>query len=292
MADGRRWPVVLVLLGVVNVWGVAFSGIKLLLRDLSPGALTAGRLLVAALTYSVLIAVMRPAPVARRSGDLWRLVVAGLLSSVAYHLALNWGEQYIDAGVASLIVAAMPVMVAVLSVPLLGERLGPRRAAGVLVAFGGVVVLVVSSGQGLEVRSTAGAIVTLISPVSWAFYTIVAKPLAARYDGVRLNVIGGWVGALVVLPLGLREAGNFVRLGVEGWLWLVFLGAVSTAFAYAAFVWTLRRWTASASASFIYLVPASALLWAWGLLGEVPSVWALAGGALIVGGVVIVQRTR
>ncbi|HVE91156.1 MAG TPA: DMT family transporter [Actinomycetota bacterium] len=284
------WAVPLVMVAVIAVWGAAFSGIKFLLQDLSAGALTAGRLLIAAVTYLLMLPFVRgPAP-DRRKGDLLKLVSVGVFGSAAYHLAINWGEQYVSAGVASLLVATMPVMVAVAAAVLLRESFGVRRAAGVAVAFAGVGLLVAASGQGLQARSVRGVLVTMIAPVAWALYTLVSKPLAARYDGVRLNLTGAWVGALVLAPFAVREASSFASLDAAAWSWLIYLGVLSTAVSYVAWSWCLRRWPASRLATFVYLVPVSSLLWAWALLGERPTAGSLAGGAMILGGVVLVQQ--
>jgi drug/metabolite transporter (DMT)-like permease len=282
-------PVLPVMAVIVVGWGAAFSGIKVLLRDLSPGALTAGRLLVAALTFCLVAAVRSPRPLDRRPGDGWRLLLLGVTGSAGYHLALNWGEERVTAGVASLLVATMPLMVTALAVAVGVERWTRAGVAGALLGMGGVGVLVVGSGQGLGAQSAAGVLVTLGAPAAYAVYTVVAKGLADRYDGVQLNLLGSWVGALIALPFALGDLGAWGRLGWEAWVWLLYLGALSTAAAYVAYVWALRSWSASAVASIVYLVPVSSLLWAWVLLGEVPSAWAVAGGALVVAGVVLVQ---
>lgn len=291
---GRRtpWAVPVVLSLVVVVWGAAFSGIKVLLETVGPYGLTAARLGIAAATYTAVLPFVRARPVERRPGDVWRLVAAGGFGTAGYHLAVNWGEQYLSAGLTSLLVASMPAMVAVLAAIVLRERLGPVRVAGTVVAFGGVALLAATSGDGIEARSLTGAGVTLLAPLSWSAYTLMAKPLAERYDGVRLNLLGSWAAVAIVTPLSVGELDDLVRLGAGGWLWLLYLGVLSTAAAYIAYAWALRRWTATAVASFIYLVPAVSLVWAWALLGEVPTPGSLAGGALVVIGVVVVQRAR
>lgn len=288
----RRPPVLVPILlgGVVVTWGSAFTGIKVVLREVGPGGLTFGRLAIAALTYTALLPVVRGTWPERRPGDVPRLVLLGLTGSAAYHLALNWGEQFISAGVASLVIAAMPAMVAVLAAAVLHEPLGVRRAAGVGVAFAGVAVLALAGSGRLEVDSLVGTLVTMVSPVVWAVYTVVSKSLADRYDGVRLNLVGAWVGAAVVLPFGAGSLADLRSMSGEGWAWLVFLGAVSTAGAYVVYGFALRHWHASAVATFVYLVPLASMGWAWLLLDEVPSAWAVVGGALIIGGVVLVQR--
>lgn len=292
MSAETAGKVSLVLLAVVAVWGAAFSGIKVLLRTLDPYTLTTARLVVAAMTYTLALPFLSKARVTRERGDGWRLVLLGLTGAAGYHLAVNWGERFISAGLTSLIVASMPAMVALLASIVLRERLGSRGSAGVAVAFAGVAVLTASGEGGFDAQSTTGALVTLLAPFSWAIYTIVSKPLAARYDGVRLNVIGAWVGVGVTAPFGLAGVRGLAHLDAEGWFWLAYLGTLSTAGAYIAYAWALRHWTASGVATFIYLVPAATLLWAWVLLDETPTLWALLGGLIVVAGVVLVETTR
>ena len=286
---GPRWPIVVALLGVVVVWGAAFSGIKVVLRDVGPYALTTTRLVLAALAYSVVLPFLPRGRSRREPGDLMRLVLLGVFGAAGYHLAVNWGEQYVSAGLASLIVASMPAMVAVLAAMFLSEHLSRRAIAGLVIAFGGVGVLAVSGEGALEARSVAGALVTLLAPISWSIYTIISKPMAARYDGVRLNVVGAWVGALIVLPLAAGELHELADLDASGWLWMLYLGSFSTAGSYIVYAWALRRLQATVVASFVQLVPATSLLWAWLLLDEVPARLAIVGGLLVVVGVALVQ---
>jgi drug/metabolite transporter (DMT)-like permease len=290
---GPRWPVVAALLAVVAVWGVAFSGIKVLLRDIGPYSLTWARLVLASLAYTVVLPFMPKRRVEREPGDVRRLVLLGIFGAAGYHLAVNWGEQYVSAGLASLIVASMPAIVAVLAAFFLKEHLSRRGIAGLVIAFAGVTVLALSGEGALEARSIAGVLVTLLAPISWAIYTILSKPLASRYDGVRLNVIGAWVGVLVVLPFAAMDLHELSRLDGTGWLWMLYLGSFSTAGSYIVYAWALSRLPATVVASFVQLVPATSLLSAWIILDEVPAPTAFIGGALVVAGVALLQiRSR
>jgi drug/metabolite transporter (DMT)-like permease len=290
---GPRWPVVVALLAVVVVWGVAFSGIKVLLRDIGPYSLTWTRLVMASLAYTVVLPFMPKRRIEREPGDVMRLVLLGIFGAAGYHLAVNWGEQYVSAGLASLLVACMPAMVAVLAAIFLKEHLSRRGIAGLVIAFAGVGLLALSGEGALEAKNVQGVLVTLLAPISWSIYTIMSKPLAARYDGVRLNVIGAWVGVLVVLPFAAMDLHELARLDSGGWLWMLYLGSFSTAGSYIVYAWALRRLPATVVASFVQLVPGTSLLAAWILLDEVPAATAFIGGALVVLGVALLQiRTR
>jgi drug/metabolite transporter (DMT)-like permease len=284
-----RWPVVAALLGVVAVWGVAFSGIKVLLDDIGPYSLTWARLVMAGLAYTVLLPFLPKRTSEREPGDVLRLALLGVFGAAGYHLAVNWGEQYVSAGLASLLVACMPAMVAVLAAIFLREHLSRRGVAGLVIAFAGVGVLALSGEGALEARNVQGVLVTLLAPISWSIYTIISKPLAARYDGVRLNVVGAWVGVCVVLPFAAADLHELSRLDAGGWVWMVYLGSFSTAGSYIVYAWALRRLPATVVASFVQLVPGTSLLAAWILLDEVPAPTAFLGGALVAVGVALLQ---
>jgi drug/metabolite transporter (DMT)-like permease len=273
----------------VVVWGAAFSGIKVVLRQVGPFGLTFARLGIAATAFTVVLPFLPKHTVERRPGDMRLLVLLGVVGAAAYHLTVNIGERYISAGLASLIVAAMPAIVAALSVFFLKVRITAAAALSLVIAFVGVAVLALSGQGALSARNIGGVGVTLLAPISWALYTILAKPLAGRYDGVRLNVIGAWVGAVIVFPFAIGDLHQIAQLDAHAWRWLIFLGAFSTAGSYVVYSWALSRLEATAVASFVQLVPASSLLWAWFLLGEVPARTAYIGGALVVLGVAWLQ---
>src|SRR5688500_17515309 len=173
------------MLGVLALlWGLAFVGIKEVVHEVSPATLTILRFAIA---DACLIAIMAAAPSTRprfERRDLWRVAVLAITGVPMYHLALNWGEQRTSASVASLIVATAPVMVALLSAAVLRERQTTRRWLGIALAFGGVAVLALSNGSGGASTSLVGVLVSVLAPISWAVYTIVAKPLTERASSI------------------------------------------------------------------------------------------------------------
>ncbi|MCZ7528314.1 MAG: DMT family transporter [Acidimicrobiia bacterium] len=280
------------MFGVVAVWGLAFTAVKVLLEDLTPAGLAAGRTIV---TWATFAALLPLAPRERRPpepGDRVRLAIAGVTGIGAYNLSLAWGSQHVAAGVASVIVSTTPIVTAVLGAWFFAEPLDSRRVSGMLVALAGVAVLVVAAGDGFTASRASGILVLLGAPVSWGVYTVVAKDLAHRYDPVRLGVFGSSIAAVAVLPLAVADRRAFGALGAGDWGWLLFLGAVGGGLAVVLYGWALRRWTAAGLASFLFVVPAAGFLWAWSLLGEVPGPWMIAGGLLVALGLVLVWSSR
>jgi len=292
-ARGRSTvPYHLALLGVAALWGGAFVAIRNL--DAS-GRISAPSITL--LRFALTAAVLLPAALTRRvrieRRDRWRIGLMALLGGLVYHLALNEGERFVSAGVASLIVACTPVIVAVLAVRFLGERLTRVRAAGIALAAAGVGVLVVwgSGGGALHVQNLLGALVVLIAPAAWAVSTVVGKPAAQKYDPIGLTALTMVMSALLIVPFTLPAAIRDVPgLTMGDWLQLAYLAFGCTALAYMVWYVALRHLQATTVAGYIYLVPPFALAWAALFLGERLTPAGVIGGVMVLAGVLVAER--
>jgi drug/metabolite transporter (DMT)-like permease len=277
--------------GLSLLWGLAFVGIKEVLGELSPTTLTILRFAIADVClFAVMAAVPSTRPRFERR-DVWRIVVLGITGVPMYHLALNWGEQRTSASIASLIVATAPVMVALGSAAVLRERVTARRWFGIVLAFGGVAVLAAAHRTSGGGTSVAGVIVSMLAPVSWAVYSIVAKPLTERASSLQVTAAGMLIGSIALLPFvsarTFREIGG---LSAGGWAWMVQLGVGSSVLGYFIFVWALARMEATKVAVFLYAVPVVALGAAWLILDEPLGASVLVAAALVIAGVVLAQQ--
>ena len=135
----------------------------------------------------------------RRDGT--RVVLAGVVIVVGYHVFLNLGTQHTTSGVAALVVALAPGMTLVLAVLVGLERLHARRILGLALALAGVAIVVaLGTGEELSLESAKGPLLVLGAPLSFAFYNVVLKPLLARYDLLALTAATSLVGTLGLIP--------------------------------------------------------------------------------------------
>ncbi len=217
----------------------------------------------------------------------------GFSGVAAYHLSLNFGERFVSAEVASLIVMSMPVMVAVMARFVLDEDASGATFAGIGLALAGVVVLVLwgTPGANVSIRNAGGAAVTALAPLSWAIYTVTSKPMVSRYDPLYLSTVALGLGTAMLVPFAIvptvRDVGH---LTLADWGWLAFLGFGCSAFAYVVWFHALERLEASRVAAWVYLVPLTALLWGGVILHERVSRFVVLGGAMVLGGVYLIQR--
>jgi len=287
-ATPAAWLPVAALAVTLVLWSSAFVAIRHLGHDVTPGALSLGRLLVAACALTLLLLRARPARLLGREVVL--LLVCGVCWFGIYNIALNDSERRIDAATAAMLVQVGPIVVALLAGLFLGERLTGWLLAGIGVAFAGVVVigLAMRGGGGSDVN---GVLLALLAAVTYAVGVVTQKVLLRRLSGLEVVCYACWIGVVVCLPWS-GDLVELVRRGEPADLgWIGYLGLFPTALAFSLWAFALRHTDAGKQAITTFLVPGITALMAWILLDEVPPALAFVGGLLCVVGVVLTRRT-
>ncbi|WP_139977538.1 DMT family transporter [Nocardioides litoris] len=269
------------------LWASAFVAIRHLADDLSPGPLSLGRLVVGSLALAG-FALARGVP--RPTGRQWvSLVTIGVLWFGVYNVALNEGEQRVDAGTAAMLIQVSPVLIAVLAAVFLSERFTRQLAGGLALAFAGVAVIGLSGSPDGD-RDLLGVALCLLAAVVYAVSVILQKPLVAALPAVHVTWLACTIGAIACLPYAgglVAEVGDAPASSV--W-WLVYLGIFPTAIAFTTYAFALQHMTASSLGVTTYLVPPITIVLSLVFLGETPPALAYVGGALALVGVSIARR--
>ncbi len=268
-------------------WASAFVAIRHLGEDFSPGALSLGRLLVAAVCLAaVALAGGLPRPTRRE----WvSIAIIGVLWFGVYNVALNEGEQRVDAGTAAMLIQVSPVLIALLAAVFLDERFTTYLALGLALAFGGVALIALSTSPGGD-RDVIGVALCLLSAVVYSISLILQKPLVARLRSVHVIWLACTIGAVACLPFAgslWSEAGEAPASSI--W-WLVYLGVFPTAIAFTTYAYALKHMSASSLGVTTYLVPPITIVMGVVLLDEAPPTIAYVGGALALVGVAVARR--
>jgi drug/metabolite transporter (DMT)-like permease len=225
-------------------------------------------------------------PLPRRR-DLPGLALAGFLGFSFYNVALNIGEQSIPAGTASLIIASSPIYVALFATLVLHERLRWISWLGILISFVGVAVITFEPGAGLQISPSA--LLVLGAALTQAIYNVSQKPYLQRYTPLQFTSCAIWFGTLFLLVFTPDLLRQLPTASPDSTLAVIYMGIFPGAIGYLSWSYVFSRVPASRAGSFLYMVPAVAIIIAWLWLGELPAPTALLGGALVLTGIVLVN---
>jgi O-acetylserine/cysteine efflux transporter len=270
---------------VATVWGFNFVVIDWGMGGVPPLLFAAIRFAAVALPACFLV----PRPQAP-----WRVVAAvGAFMSLG-----QFGFLYVSMhagmppGLAALVLQAQVVLTIVIAAGVLRERPTIAQASGVL--LGAVGLVVVGLGRGGHV-STAALLLCLGGALSWAIGNVVSRAARLTGGGLSLTVWSALVVPVPLLALSLaidHPAGVAAGLDAFGWhaaLSTLYTAGLSSILGYAVFNTLLARNPPSAVVPWVLLAPVVAAATAWPLRGEVPNDAELAGGALLIVGVLVAQ---
>jgi drug/metabolite transporter (DMT)-like permease len=187
-----------------------------------------------------------------------------------------------------MIIQIGPVIVALLAVPLFGERMHAWLLAGMVVGFAGVAVIARGSTTDAG-ASLLGVVLVLVAAAMYAVGVLTQKVLLRRLPSVQVVFVSFLMGAVICLPFASDLPSIVAGGGAELW-WIVYLGVLPTAVAFTTWAYALTHTGAGALSLTTFLVPGIATLIAWLLIDEVPPSLTFVGGALAIVGVLMTRR--
>ncbi|KOP78626.1 hypothetical protein AMS59_12420 [Lysinibacillus sp. FJAT-14745] len=268
----------------IILWASAFPGIRVALTAFSPEHISLLRLLVGSFVL-VIIAVITKIPLPALK-DIPIILLLGFLGFTVYQVALNYGEQTISAGVASLLVSTTPIFTALLAVFFYREKLGLWGWVGSLLSFSGVAFISVG-GSTASFSFNSGIIIVLIASLSESIYFVFQHRYLKKYGAIPFTMYAIWSGTIFMLLFspGLGEAISNAPLNAT--FIILYLGIFPTIIPYFTLAYVTSRTGAAEATSTLYLTSVFAFLIAWIWLGEVPHFSAVTGGLITLIGVFI-----
>jgi drug/metabolite transporter (DMT)-like permease len=277
-----------VLLGQI-IMGGTFPAAKIALVDFDAFTLALFRYLIAsACLLAVVYFTGRLRKVSRR--DLPKLILLGILAIPLNQLLFLYGLQFTTPARSALWFGATPVFVYLLAVPFLREKTTLLKVIGTAASFGGVA-LVLRNGSDGE-ATLIGDLIVIAAVVSWAVYTVVGKPLLRKYGALAMTAYALSIGTLLYLPFGIYQAFRFdySLVSTEAWIGMLYIAIATSVIGYSIWYWGLARMEAIKLAIFQNIQPVAGTILSVLIVDEVLGADFLAGGILIVGGVILTQR--
>jgi drug/metabolite transporter (DMT)-like permease len=292
--EPQAWQVWVALSIIYVVWGSTYIAIRVIVETLPP-MLTGGVRFTIAGLVMLAIVLVRHGPGLLRSVDgrqlRWCAFVGACLATGGNGLVMV-GEQWIAAGLAALIIAAVPLWV-VLFRRLTGERIARVTLIGVACGFTGVGLLLLPGGGGHS--EPIGFLFIVCASLCWATgsfvsqyrATLPANPLLST--GLQMTA-GGLLG--IVIGLALGEAGQihadaFRTDSVIAFVYLILIGSL---LAYTTYSWLLQNVPISKVATYAFVNPVVAIFLGWLLLSEDVTLTIAAGAAVVVASVAAIVR--
>jgi drug/metabolite transporter (DMT)-like permease len=291
----RRWQLVLAFASVYLIWGSTYLAIKFAIETIPPFLMAGARFVVSGL---ILYGWARMKGAPRPTRIHWKsAVIVGMLLLLGGNGGVVWAEQRVASGVAALIVAIVPVWIALGEWKMPGgKKPGWQVSAGLAAGTVGLLLLA-SPGSALgEHVDLIGAGVLVFATLCWATGSIKAKhsPLPeSPLLTTGMEMLGGGA-ALVLAGLVTGEVGqvNFAAMSSKSLLSLLYLTTFGSLIGFTAYIWLLRVGSPTRAATYAYVNPVVAVFLGWLLAGESITPRTILATLVIVGGVVLITSAR
>jgi drug/metabolite transporter (DMT)-like permease len=272
------------------IWGVNFVVVKYATQVFDPVAFTGLRVGTVAL-FLVIVAFARGG-ISLPRRDVVALLLLGVLGNGLYQLFFVHGVARTRAGNAALIISSAPAFIALIARARGMERVKPLTLVGIALSVVGVALVMVGSATSSSGEATLlGSVLVFFGVLCWSVYTIGLQPFTTRVDVIQLSavtMVGGAVPLLIASTPALIRT-NWSLIGTGGWLALFYSSIISMGVAYFFWYRGLRVLGPTRTAVYANLQPIVALLVAWPLLNEVPTVFQAVGAATIIAGVFLTR---
>ena len=283
-----------VALFVVLIWGTTFVSSKVLLNSgLLPADIFFVRFVIA---YFCMLGLSHKRLFANSIADELTLVGLGMMGGSIYFLVENMALLHSTASNVSILVSTTPLVTAMLlAIFYKSERLGIRQIIGSVLAFIGVV-LVVLNGRFVLHLNPLGDALAMGASLTWGFYSLFMRRIMGKYSADFITRKVFFYGLVTILPyfafvhsldIDIIASGNMTVWGN-----LLFLGFVASTGGYLLWNWVMRQLGAVKSTNYIYLQPLVSMMAGAMILGERITILAIAGAVILITGMILAVRKK
>jgi drug/metabolite transporter (DMT)-like permease len=279
-------------LGVSLIFGLSFLFTKTALDTFMPMELIAYRFAIAALVITMLVAT-RAIRISFKGKPIFPLIVLSFFQPIIYFICETIGVQMTSSSQAGMMIALIPIFVTIMAVIFLGERPNIKQYLAIFLSVGGVIFILIFSGDFAPSGDIMGIIVLMGAVISGAVYSILSKKHSKMFTPVEITFVMMWVGAIVFnlifivqqLMGFVTNQVNLTQMNFISFVPLLYLGIVSSIVAFFMFNYMISKIPASRASVFTNLVTIIAILAGIIFRHEAFYWYQMVGGAMIIGGV-------
>jgi len=289
------WKTLLAFAIIYFVWGSTFLAIRIGVHEVPPFLFAAMRFLIAGLVlYLWMLAQGERSPSIRQWISVFLLA---LLIFVFDYGLLFWAEQRVPSGIAAVMMATIPVFMALAEIIFLRtQKLTFRLSVALLIGIGGVAVLMSRSlNVGGAPIDRAGAVALIFAAISWSISSTLTRKLplpASKVMSSGSQMLAGVI-LLTVAAATLGEFRNFHPAVVSRavWLSLLYLIVAGSILGFTAYVWLIHHQSPTKVGTYAYVNPVVAVLLGYFLGGEALGVRTVLGTLFVLVSVVVITTT-
>ncbi|HKD01885.1 MAG TPA: EamA family transporter [Terriglobales bacterium] len=295
-ARPAAWKTLLAFAIIYFVWGSTFLAIRVGVREVPPFLFAAMRFVVAGLALYGWMRLRGTPPPSRR--EWLSASLLALLIFVGDYGLLFWAERRVPSGVAAVMLATIPVFMALSEILFLKtQELTLRLSLALLIGIGGVAVLVSRSlGLGEVAVDSAGALALIVAAINWSIAAALIRklplPSSKPMSSGTQMFVGGILLALTSGLLGEFRGFHLQNVSRGAWLALVYLIVAGSIVAFTAYVWLLHHESPTKVGTYAYVNPVVAVAIGYFLGGEALGPRTLLGTLLVLASVVVITTTR
>ncbi len=295
---GRRELALIILAfaAIYIIWGTTYLAIRIAVETIPPFLMAGTRFVIAGfITFAILRArrVALPKRLQFRS-----LVIIGAFLLVGGNGLVTWSEQQVPSGIAALVVATVPLWMAIFDwLVFKNGRPGRQTVAGLVLGFIGIAMLI--GPEQIGGRATfdmLSLLILMMAPILWSMGSLYSRTANTPDNVFMSTAIEMLAGGVLLLIAGLITGEtaklDFAQISTNSLLAMVYLTIAGSIIAFTAYIWLLKRVPAARVATYTYVNPIIAVFLGWLILSEPLSSQILAAAVIIILAVVLITTQK
>lgn len=284
--------VIAAYIAVCMLWGSTYLAIRIGVSAFPPELFGGVRFVIAG-ALMLLFARLRGLEFPTNMKSIRDQSIVGLFLLLGGNGLIVWAEQWVHSGVTSLLVATIPLFMAVIELFIPGRpRIDFKGWLGLIIGFSGVAILVLSN-SGESSLDIKGAIAILLAAFLWATGSVYSKgfkPTGSVVSNIGIQMLAGGIGLLIVgISIGELSRVSLSAKGIAALLYLIVFGSW---IGYSSYIYVLQKWPAAKAGTYAYVNPPVAFLLGALVLGEPFTITVLFSTVIILVGVLLVQLSK